>query len=262
MPSTSRSQQDLSPGYTQQHVSPLTPPERYDLQGYQEYPLAQPAPRAPAQHYPDAPVPLQLSFDGGLPQLWDMDGAPASPPPLADLNMFIPQQPPPSQRFTPTPVLKPSVPVPAPVFPHPQQHQHPHPYAMPHISVSHARHAAEQAHRVSHHEPRVPHIARSMQPSYHAQGYGAGPAQAPLAEYCPTFFKRDDVPLDERECLRLRLLEEAYHQRQFVGGQRSGSGNPDFGGGPPPNAGRHPSGQWVHGAQRCVSYVFAGVGRC
>ncbi|KAI8993102.1 fungal-specific transcription factor domain-containing protein [Trametes punicea] len=267
MPSTSR----LQPHAYPQQISPLTPPDRYDLHGYQGPPPAQPVPRAPAPSFPSAPISMQMSLDSsGLPQLWDMDGAPASPPPLADFAMFMAPQLPP-QQFTSTPIHKP----PAGAHLYPQHHTPRHP--VPDSNVAQGQRVVEHMRRNSGYQNVLPaHLARSGQHSYEApfnpnpqpqpypprlqlshpspQGYGGEPHSF-AADYRPSYLKHEDAPFDDQECLRLRLLEEAYRQRQLAGPRRESSGNlgpfaPAPPPPPPPSAGRHPSGQWAPGPSR------------
>ncbi|KAH9858811.1 fungal-specific transcription factor domain-containing protein [Lenzites betulinus] len=289
--SISRSPHDPSPGYPQQ-ISPLTPPDHYTMA---EPSLAQPAPRAPVQHFADPSMPMQLSFDSasGLPQLWDMDGAPASPPPLSNFNMYMQQPPPPQQQFAPAPVHKPPAPMPVYNHPHPaaqhpqHQQQHPAPHHLQHPNFGippHSGGAQHAAHRNSFHDARPPHLSRLSHSGYgepfhalpapHAYGPGPGPSSAPShqphpqhpqqhphphphphqqqqqqhlpPEYPPVYLKQEELPLDERECLRLRLLEDAHRQRQQLAAIQRHPG--PFGG--PASAMRHPPEQWVNGANR------------
>ncbi|KAL7281745.1 hypothetical protein ACG7TL_005063 [Trametes sanguinea] len=239
MPSGSQPQQR---GPYSQQISPLTPPDQYDIHGYQGHPLAQPAPRSHQPTFSNTPIPMQLSLDSsGLPQLWDMDGAPASPPPLPDFAMFMPQQPPP-REFPPNPVHKP--PASAPIFTHTQHHL-PTRHSIPHANTVHGHHVADPMRQSMGHggypDMRAQQLQRPSQPGYphpqqpfnlqqqqqqqppHPQAFGG---QDPLAEYRPSFLKCEEAQYDDRECLRLRLLEEAYRQRQLVGVRRDSSGNP------------------------------------
>ncbi|KAI0329728.1 hypothetical protein GY45DRAFT_1324710 [Cubamyces sp. BRFM 1775] len=264
-----------STSHSQQHdyssrIPSLTPSGHYELHAYQEpRPLVHPTPRASvASHFSgtDAPISMQLSLDGSLPQLWDMDGAPASPPPLPDFAMFMPPQPPP-QQFTPAPVHKP--PAPAAVYSQHHPHHPQHHLNMPnlHVNLAQGRPVPGQMHRAGFQDVRPPHLPRSAEhpqqqqqqqqsgyhqvpypgPAHHPHAFGAN-AQSLPADYRPTFLKHEEAPLDERECLRLRLLEEAYRQRQYTGGQRDLAGNAvPYPAAAPSDAGRHPSEQWVPG---------------
>ncbi|KAL1939894.1 hypothetical protein VTO73DRAFT_9594 [Trametes versicolor] len=252
----SRSHHDTSPGYAPQ-ISPLTPPEHYVMQ--EPPPLAQPVPHAPIPRFTEAHnMPMQMSFDGGLPQLWDMDGAPASPPPLPNFNMYM--QPAPSQQqFAPNPVHKP----PAQMVYSSQSHSHSHSnpnlshHSNPSPSYGHVQHSAQHPHaqhRGSYHESPPPHMSRQSHPGYAdqyqqvPQGYRQEVNRLP-ANYHPSYLKQEEAPLDDHECLRLRLLEEAQHQRQMAAAGRSVQGHPSQYGGPS-NPGRHPSEQWGNGANR------------
>ena len=75
-------------GYGHSQVSPLTPPEQYDSRGYLRDGIPTPRPilaRPPMTDYAPQGT-MSFNFGDGLPQLWNMDGAPASPPPLPDLD--------------------------------------------------------------------------------------------------------------------------------------------------------------------------------
>ncbi len=248
---------DAFSGHAHSQISPLTPPEHYDLQSYrQEYLRSHQAgipPSAPSQYSQ-----LNFSFDGSVPQLWDMDGAPASPPPLPDFNLFMSSQPPqpsqPPQRFI-SPVGH-KAPPPPPIYTHstePPQHRS----SVPTIATPVHR-SAGYHHSIRHPQPyalRTPippsssayHETYRGHPSHSPQGYVPGssptnPSALP-ADYRASFCKSEDESLDDHECLRLRLLEEAYRQRPPP--QTPG---PGAYGGPI----HHSPDQWVQGGQRCV----------
>ena len=93
--------QNSSPVHRYPQISPLTPPDHFDLHGYRQ---------PPHMHAPRAGVPRQgafapygvgthaaagvvdpasaFPFEGA--QLWNMDGAPASPPPMPEFHGFFP----------------------------------------------------------------------------------------------------------------------------------------------------------------------------
>ena len=289
-------------GHSHPQVSPLTPPDHFDLHGYrQEYVHAQQAglPRSnQAQYIP----PLSFTYDGGVPQLWDMDGAPASPPPLPEFNLFMPpppQQPPQAQpaHFAPPAAPHKAPPHPPPIFTHPPTHppaHHRNRGSVPTISTPAHRGAAyhhsirpPQPHAIrtsfsptghgpqappsGYHHPEAypghPSASAAAQAQGHSpQGYVPGssptnpnpnPNPHPLsADYRASFCKNEDESLDDHECLRLRLLEEAYRQRPP--GQGSGGPAPV----PVPGGsygGPHvPSDQWANGGHRCVSVLASG----
>ncbi|CDO74459.1 hypothetical protein BN946_scf184979.g14 [Trametes cinnabarina] len=234
------SSSEFRPRSYSQQISPLTPPDQYDLHTYQSHPLVQPAPRGHPPSFVDPSLPMQLSLDSsGLPQLWDMDGAPASPPPLPDFAMFMPQQPPP-QQFPPNPVHKPSAS--APIYTH-AQHYPSARHSIPHANATYGHHMSDPMRASMSGYPDMrsqqQQLPRQNQPAYqqqpfdlqqpqttpsHPQTYGESDPPTLPPEYQPSFLKREEAQYDDRECLRLRLLEEVYRQR--AGLRRDSSGNP------------------------------------
>ncbi|KAI1784087.1 fungal-specific transcription factor domain-containing protein [Ganoderma leucocontextum] len=252
-----------SQGYGRPQAPPLTPRESYDRRGYiQEYISApQPSLTRPSMTPYEAPssqAHLSFGYGGNVPQLWDMDGAPASPPPLLDFN-FFPSHPS-SQRFVPPPP-PPGAPShkgrdPARIY----IPSHPiHSASIPHrsslSSVAASDHRGTTYHSVRPPPPQ-PHpirtnVSRGYQEGYHQrspQGYGPDTSSTrPLpSDYRASYCKHENEPLGDHECLRLRLLEEAYQHRSLPG--------------PPPNSGsssgggygpsHHSSDQWANGAHR------------
>ena len=266
MATTSDSSTVPSQGYGRPPIAPLALRETYDRRGYiQEYIPAPPSSlaRPPMAPYEGPPSQAHLSFGygGSVPQLWDMDGARASPPPLLDFN-FLPSHPP-SQRFAPAPpapggkgrnaalVYIPSQPV--------------HSASIPHrgsiSSVAGSGHRGTAYHSVRPPPPQ-PHpirtnFSRGYQEDYHQQspqGYGPDTSSTrPLPnDYHASYCKHEDDSLGDHECLRLRLLEEAYRHRSAPGpAPSSGSSS-----GGPYGPSHHSPDQWANSAHRCVLAAF------
>ncbi|KAI0745136.1 hypothetical protein C8Q76DRAFT_24115 [Earliella scabrosa] len=254
-------------------VSPLTPPERY---GYHQDYIRAPQPSMSRPSLPQYPPPagtLSFSYDGAVPQLWDMDGAPASPPPLPDFNLFMPPHQAP-HHYAPPPAPAPAhrPPTPPPLYTHPPP--------IPPISTTHRNSVPTIAAPVrrssaTYHapiRPPQPHPIRTALPhppppppafrdgSYHhsPQSY-APPGTSPTnpnpnpnplpMDYRASFCKNEDEGLGDHECLRLRLLEEAYGQRPPQGGPPQAAPG---GAGVYVGPSQHSPHEWANGGQRCV----------
>nr|VWO95032.1 Zn(2)-C6 fungal-type domain-containing protein [Ganoderma boninense] len=216
-----------SQGYGRPQPPSVAPCDTYDRRAFiQEY-ISAPQPsltRPSMATYEGSSSQAQLSFGygGSVPQLWDMDGAPASPPPLLDFN-FFPSHPP-SQRFVPPPPPGGKTHDEASIYISSQPMHHPagipHRGSIPSITGTDHRGAPYQSVRPP---PPQPHpirtnFSRGYQEGYHQQSpHGYGPdtsSTRPLSgDYRSSYCKREDDSLGDHECLRLRLLEEAYRHR-------------------------------------------------
>ncbi|KAI0780144.1 hypothetical protein C8Q74DRAFT_745792 [Fomes fomentarius] len=234
------SHQAPDPSHSHPRLSPLTPPEYHGY--HQDYVHApQPSMSRPGlPQYPSSQGTLSFSYDGDVHQLWNMDGAPASPPPLPDFNMFMPppQQP---QHYAPPPQPAHSHKPPAlsPMYTHPQPISTTHRSSVPTIPTPAHTHINSGFQSM---RPPQPHpIRTSFPPTYHHPPQGHTPLPP---EYRASSYKEEDEPLGDHECLRLRLLEEAYRQRAPQGGPLQGPGA----GYPGPS--HHSPDQWVNREQR------------
>ncbi|PIL36105.1 transcription factor [Ganoderma sinense ZZ0214-1] len=218
-------------GYGRPQPPPLAPPDTYDRRAYiQEY-ISAPQPsltrRSMATYEgPSSQAHLSFRYGDSVPQLWDMDGAPASPPPLLDFN-FFPSHPP-SQRFVPLPPPGAKTHDETPIY-IPSQPMH-HPTSIPHQgsipSVAGTDHRGAPYHSVRPPPPQ-PHpirtnFSRGYQEGYHQHSpHDYGPhtsSTRPLpSDYRSSYCKHEDDSLGDHECLRLRLLEEAYRSRSPPG---------------------------------------------
>lgn len=238
------SHQAPDPSHSHPRVSPLTPPEYYGY--HQDYVHApQPSMSRPGlQQYPSSQGTLSFSYDGDVHQLWNMDGAPASPPPLPDFNMFMPPPQQPPQHYAPPPQPAHSHKPPAlssPIYTHPQPIS-----TTPRSSVTTIptpTHTHSNSGFQSMRPPQPHPIRTSFPPTYHDRHHSQGYTPLP-PEYRASSYKEEDEPLGDHECLRLRLLEEAYRQRAPQGGPAQGSGA----GYPGPS--HHSPDQWVNREQR------------
>ena len=227
--------QNSSPVHSYPQISPLTPPDHFDLHGYRQ---------PPHMHAPRAGVPRQgafapygvgthstaaaavvdpasaFPFEGA--QLWNMDGAPASPPPMPEFHGFFPP----------------------PSHPHPHSHSHSHPQPPPMQPSYPCRHRPMQLlpsrrsgdRYQAIRPPQPPPIRTDVAPAYadaayhtspaplshhshhtphHAHHPDASPSDVYPPEYIASFCKNEDgCTLSHQECLRLRLLEETWLPRQ------------------------------------------------
>ena len=245
-------------GYGHSQVSPLTPPEQYDSRGYLRDGIPTPRPilaRPPMTDYAPQGT-MSFNFGDSLPQLWNMDGAPASPPPLPDFDFFSSQSLP--QRYVHPPPAPPShkpPPGPTPVYV-PSQAGQPvtsHRHSVPSITTSAHHNATYQSLRTA---PPQPHPIRTTFPRGYHEGYpqhpphtyapGSSPTRSFTTEFMAPYRDGEGENLSDYERLRIRLLEEAYHNRSPPG--------------PSPNSGgsaggrygstHHSPDQWVNGGQR------------
>lgn len=254
-----------SQGYSRPHPPPLAPRDTYDRRGYiQEYISApQPSlsrPSVATYEGPSSQAHLSFGYGSTVPQLWDMDGAPASPPPLLDFN-FFPSHPP-SQRFVPPPPPGTETHSEAPIY-IPSGPMH-HSTSIPHrgsmSSIAGSDHRAATYHSVRPPPPQ-PHpirtnFSRGYQEGYHQQpphGYGADTSstRALPSDYRASYCKHEDDSLGDHECLRLRLLEETYRHRSAPGLPP----NPGSSSGGAYGLSHHPHhspDQWANSGHRCA----------
>lgn len=240
--------------YGHPQVSSLTSPDQYDSQGYMRNWIPAPRPsmaRPPMAEFASSQGPMSFHLGGSVHQLWNMDGAPASPPPLPNFD-FFPSHPAPQHYVAPPPAPlshKPSGPTSIYIPPQPGQPTTSHRHSLPSIVTSGHQNAAYHPLRTA---PPQPHSIRTTFPrGYHEgsqqrspQTYapGSSPTRPLPAELFGSYCDGEGEILSDHERLRLRLLEEAYRNRPppNSGGRRYGSTN-------------HSPDEWANGGQR---YVF------